>query len=52
MKKAEIWYNIKSEKANNIMPDIFEYLRYTANLIAESGFRNQIISKGGSVLLS
>lgn len=34
------------------MPDIFEYLRYTANLIAGSRFGNQIILKGGSVLLS
>ena len=34
------------------MPDIFEYLRYTANLIAGSRFGNQIILKVGSVLLS
>lgn len=34
------------------MPDTFEYLRYTANLIAGSRFGNQIILKDGSVLLS
>lgn len=34
------------------MENMFEYLRYTANLIADSRFASQIILKGGSVLLS
>lgn len=34
------------------MQDIYEYLRYTANLISDSVFGNQLILKGGSVLVS
>ena len=34
------------------MQDIYEYLRYTANLIAASEFGNQLVLKGGSVLIS
>lgn len=32
--------------------DIYEYLKYTANLIAQSRFGNKLILKGGSVLMS
>lgn len=34
------------------MEDIYEYLRYTANLISQSHFHNKMILKGGSVLIS
>ena len=34
------------------MQDIYEYLRYTANLISMSRFGNKLILKGGSVLIS
>jgi Domain of unknown function (DUF1814). len=34
------------------MNDIYEYLKYTANLISHSAFGNKLILKGGSVLIS
>lgn len=34
------------------MQAIYEYLRYTANLISTSPFGNKLILKGGSVLIS
>lgn len=34
------------------MEDIYEYLRYTANIISQSHFKNKMILKGGSVLIS
>lgn len=34
------------------MEDIYEYLRYTANIISQSSFSNKMILKGGSVLIS
>lgn len=34
------------------MEDIYDYLRYTANLISDSRFKNKIFLKGGSVLIS
>lgn len=34
------------------MQDIYEYLRYTANIIAASEFGKKMILKGGSVLIS
>lgn len=34
------------------MEDIYGYLRYTANLIADSRFGDKLILKGGSVLMS
>ena len=42
---------VEKQKGSNAMQDIYEYLRYTANLIAASEFGNQLVLKGGSVLI-